>query len=321
MRAGIKNLLIAILFGLILPGILLNGILKSEPQPATEATVPTQTEPAVGLLIPVLTAENQMQLMDLEDYVTGVLLREIPSDFHHEAMKAQAVAARTYALRRYLGASKHENASVCTDPSCCQAFQSPETYITEGGSQAGLRQIRKAVQDTAGEVLYYGGSLIEATYFSSSGGMTEAAVAVWGQDIPYLQATESPGEEDAAHHTDTVTFTWEEISDKLNFSLFGTPESRFTDIRYTVGGGVESLRICNECYTGKQLRELLGLRSTAFSIYPSEDNVSFVTRGYGHRVGMSQYGADAMARSGSNYRQILSYYYKDTEIGDCGAIQ
>lgn len=314
MYKGIKNLLLALLFGLLLPGMIYSRLFPREESDSYTEPPPESVTAPVQTYIPVLT-NGEVQIMELEQYVTCVLLKELPSDFHPEAMKAQAVATRTYTLRRYSDGFKHENAAVCTDPGCCQAFRTPEEFLAQGGSGAALQKVRGAAADTSGQVLTYEGRLIEATYFSSSGGRTEAAVAVWGEDIPYLQATESPGEESAAHHTDTCSFSWEQLGSLLEVIPVGNPESRIGQITYTAGGGVDTITICGSVFSGKELRSRLGLRSTAFSIYHSAQGVELITRGFGHRVGMSQYGADAMARQGSDYTEILSHYYTGAQLG------
>ena len=163
-------------------------------------------------------------------------------------------------------------------------------------------------------MLTYQGQLIEATYFSCSGGSTEDAIAVWGTDYPYLRATDSPGEENAAHYTDTVEFSEEEFEALLDRDLRGEPESWFGLTTYTAGGGIASMDIGGSTYTGTQLRQLLGLRSTAFTVTTDNDCVIITTRGFGHRVGMSQYGADVMAASGSSCEEILGHYYQGTTL-------
>jgi stage II sporulation protein D len=164
--------------------------------------------------------------------------------------------------------------------------------------------------------LYFDGVLIEATYFSCSGGSTEDAVAVWGTSFPYLRATPSPGEEGAAHYTDTVSYTKTELETLLGISLTGSPEYWIGMTTYTAGGGVATMEICGHTFQGTQLRSLLKLRSTAITVTAGEDMLHFTTRGFGHRVGMSQYGAEAMAVAGSSYREILSYYYRGAVIGE-----
>jgi stage II sporulation protein D len=264
----------------------------------------------------VLTVKNRsgnLQQMTLEGYLVGVVLAEMPADFESEALKAQAVVARTYTRRRMAG-GKHTDAAVCMDPGCCQGFRSEEDYLREGGRQSSVDKVRAAVADTDGLVLEYGGGLIDATYFSCSGGSTEDAVAVWGTDIPYLQAVESPGEENAAHYSDTVYFTPEEFAGALGLETFGSPNQWFGTVQKTAGGGVEFMQICGVVYKGTTLRQFLGLRSTAFSVEADTTGITVITRGYGHRVGMSQYGADAMAASGSTFQEILQYYYQGTEL-------
>lgn len=264
--------------------------------------------------ISVFMPDETVTEMDLEEYILSVVLREMPSSFESEALKAQAVVARTYALRRQERGGKHDLAAVCTDPGCCQGYCSPEEYVNSGGATASLEKVRQAVYDTAGEVLMYNGTLAEATYFSCSGGYTEDAKAVWGTDIPYLQATYSPGEEHATYYTDTVTITADEFRRCIEESLPGFPGDWFGAITYTAGGGVDSIEICGKRYTGSQIRQALQLRSTAFVITPVGNSITITTKGYGHRVGMSQYGADAMAVRGSSYKDILQYYYKGTEL-------
>ena len=168
--------------------------------------------------------------------------------------------------------------------------------------------------DGGGEqVLTYENALIEATYFSCSGGSTEDAVAVWGNAYPYLKAVDSPGEEHAAHYTDTVTFTPLQFQSALGVILSGTPENWFGPVTYTEGGGVDTMQIGKTIYKGTELRQKLSLRSTAFTVSVGE-YITITTEGDGHRVGMSQYGADAMAAAGKDYREILAHYYPGTEL-------
>ena len=177
-----------------------------------------------------------------------------------------------------------------------------------------LKKVEKAVADTRNKVLIYDDNLIDATYFSCSGGMTEDAKAVWGTDIPYLQATESPGEETAAYYTDTVTLTAEELQSRLGRRFNGNPDSWFGQVTYTDGGGVDTIQICGSNYSGVELRKALGLRSTVFTITATGTVITISTKGFGHRVGMSQYGAEAMAIAGRTYEQILAHYYAGVNL-------
>ena len=137
-------------------------------------------------------------------------------------------------------------------------------------------------------------------------------MAVWGTDVPYLKAVSSPGEENAAHYTDETRFFRRELEERLEVQLLSDGGDWFSDMTYTAGGGIEQMRIGGKLFKGTELRKLLGLRSTAFTVTVENDHIIFNTRGFGHRVGMSQYGADAMAVEGHTYREILMHYYPGT---------
>ena len=309
---------ISIVMGLIMPAVVLGMAvsLRSVLMPAQNAGQPTpQTENVMPqAMIGVLTADGQIADLPLDDYLTGVVLAEMPVSFEDEAIKAQSVVARTYAVRARERAPRHEAAAVCTESSCCQGYVESSVFLSRGGKEKDLAHIRELVAATAGQVLTYDGELIEATYFSCSGGTTEDAVAVWGTDVPYLQSVASPGEEHATHYTDTVSFTAAEFAGLLGETLESDPQDWFGQTTFTRGGGVATQEIGGKTYSGTELRKLLGLRSTAFEINADVDTVTVTTRGYGHRVGMSQYGADAMAAAGSTYAEILSHYYQGAEL-------
>lgn len=320
-----KDMLTALFMGMILPGMVLQVFShiqtgQGEPLPAEE-TVPetreTLPEP-VPLTAMVRWKTGETEKVNLDEYLLGVVLAEMPSSFEMEALKAQAVVARTYTRKAYVTDGKHGDGSVCTDPGCCQAYISEEAYLAQGGTREGVDKVRFAIGATTGYVLTYGGELIEATYFSCSGGSTEDAAAVWGTDYPYLQAVDSPGEENAPHDTDTMTFTPEEFQEALGAELAGSPRSWIGTTTYTEGGGVATMDIGGEVYTGTQLRSLLGLRSTAFTVLTEDGEITITTKGFGHRVGMSQYGADAMAVTGSGFREILEHYYPGTTLTKLG---
>lgn len=293
---------------------LMYGIYSLTAKENAEPAEPTVTTACAGVpTIHVLT-EHGMKEMELNEYLIGVLLCEIPGNFHVQAQKAQAVVARTYALRTVNFKDKHNGNAICTDPGCCQGYRDPDEYLSQGGESSRISLARTAVTETDGQVLTYQGALIDATYFSCSGGQTEDALAVWGEDIPYLQSVPSPGEENAEHYWDSVFMTAEEFQDALGETLTGNPNSWFGNTLYTRGGGVAHMWIGGKRYEGTTLRSLLGLRSTAFSVAVTNGMIAITTRGFGHRVGMSQYGAQAMAQSGKEYREILAYYYPGTVI-------
>ncbi len=305
-----------VLVAFILPFLLLPeaGNVPKTQQAAmqTETTKSTDT-PQVsfdgGLLLRIETADG-MEELSLHDYLTGVVLAEMPTDFAPEALKAQAVASRTYALRK-MAAGKHTGADICGSFACCQAWTPTQEFA---GTEA-LARAESAVSDTDGLVVTYGGELIDATFFSCAAGMTEAAAAVWGSDVPYLQAVESPEHEE--RYEESVTFSAAEFAERLahpEADLSGNPTEWFGEEKRTAGGGLESIRIGGITICGTELRSRLSLRSTVMSFSAAEDSVTVTTSGYGHRVGLSQYGADALAQEGESFEEILLHYYQGTEI-------
>ena len=226
MKTICKDIFTALFMGMVLPGLLLNFavMVLEDDSRIPEVTIPQETVPqTVALPMRLRNAGGTVAELDMDASLVGVVLAEMPASFETEALKAQSVVARTYTRKAYETGGKHGDGSVCTNSACCQAYIEETDYLTRGGTQEGVDKIRSAVLSTSGQVLTYGGELIEATYFSCSGGSTEDAAAVWGTDFPYLQAVASPGEENAAHYTDTVTFTPEEFQSALGAELSGTP--------------------------------------------------------------------------------------------------
>lgn len=305
-----KDVLTAFFLGFVLPGIVTNTVVTL----GGERSNPEETELSV-LCCPVqVRSGEKIREMELEEYIAGVVLAEMPASFDAEALKAQSVAARTYTRKAMSTGGKHGDGSICTDSTCCQAYISREEYLRQGGRAEDADKVLTACRDTEGAVLVYEGELIEATYFSCSGGETESALAVWGGDVPYLQSVPSPGEEGSAVYEQTLTFAPETFAEALGLTLTGSPADWVTITTYTEGGGVAAMTVGGKVYSGTTLRSLLGLRSTAFTLKADDHRIMITTRGYGHRVGMSQYGADAMAAAGSSYREILAHYYPGTSL-------
>lgn len=313
MKTSIKDILLILLLTFLIPGMLLNGFRllwdkEREGDPIPEIIVST-TDPESEEIhtVSVLMDDGTVALMELETYLAGVVLGEMPAEFQMEALKAQAVVARTYTLRMKERSAKHPNADVCVHAECCQGF-SGET------SGASYERILSAVTETAGLVLTYEGELIEATYFSSSGGRTEDAVAVWGTDVPYLRSIESPEGEYTQKHSETITMSIKEFADALDLEMPLTAGELIGEVQYTSGGGVDTMEIAHVTFRGTELRKRLGLRSTVFEITTEGNVIVIETRGYGHRVGMSQYGAEAMAAEGVTFQEILAHYYPGTTL-------
>ena len=319
MKQFTKELIQAIVMGAGIPALLVSAVVnkgnlsQTLPQTKPPAETTTQTLLPQSIRIPVLSEGRQVD-MDVEEYLLGVLLAEMPASFETEALKAQAVAARTFTLFCCTRQGNHTPAAICTESTCCQGYLSPLRYIQQGGTAAHVERLKAVLAETAGQVVCYEGALILASYFSCSGGSTEDAQAVWGQDYPYLKSVESPGEEHAAYYTDQKVFTKAEFAATLGITMSGMPGTWFGVFTYTQGGGVKTADICGNTFQGTELRQKLGLRSTAFTFAAAEDSITVYTRGYGHRVGLSQYGADAMALTGSDYRQILAHYYPGTTV-------
>ena len=266
---------------------------SAEPQEAQDIGDYTQTVS--------VTVDGTPKDMTLHDYLTGVLMGEMPASYELEALKAQAVAARTYTLHRLAGGG-----TLSDDPSVCQAFIPMDRAQDKLGTdwETLLGKLHQAVDETDGQVLTYNGQLISATYFSGSGGKTESAQAVWGSDIPYLVSVESPGEETTSDYESTVTVPLSEFLNTLEITV-----PTVSSVSYTTGDGVDTIVIGGKTFTGLQLRSAFQLRSTRFQMTITEDAVTFDVLGNGHRVGMSQCGAEAMAESGSAYQDILLWYY------------
>ncbi len=307
----------AFLLGLLVPWLVLRvGGLMAHEETVTEPTVHTTTpgtDSAKPNRILVELPSGDTVEMELESYLVGVVLAEMPTSYAPAALQAQATVARTYALKRQQEL-RHPMGAICTDFKCCQAYVSNEDYLDGLGYQEDIDKTILAVEATAGQVLTYDGELIEATYFSCSGGRTEEAVAVWGVDYPYLQAVESPGEEAMENYSAQVHFSKEELEEKLGISLSGKPKSWLGWTTYTTGGGVDMMFFAGRKYSGVDLRKLLGLNSTAFSMKEEGEGILVTTSGKGHRVGMSQCGAQAMAEKGSSCGEILAHYYPGTRI-------
>jgi len=267
-----------------------------------------------------LKTETGVQTVLLEEYLAGVVLSEMLPSFELEALKAQAVAARTFAARMQQN-SKHTDADLCADPSCCQAYHSRMQLEKKLGAafEESWEKATRAVSETEGEVLTYDGRLIEAVYYSCSGGFTEPAEAVWGSDVPYLQAVESPGEEGSEKYSTRITVPFSVFQRKLQdaapavrFAVL--PEGWLGAVERSAGGGVAEMELGGVRFSGTKLRSLFALPSTLFDLRAEAAGMVFYVRGSGHRVGMSQYGADAMARQGADYGQILRHYYQGVTI-------
>ena len=285
--------------------------------------VETMAEVSRDAAVTVEGMENgEIVALQLDEYLAGVLAAEMPASFPEEALKAQVVAARSFILYRmsYPPADGvHDGVPLCTDPGHCKAYQDirePETAAALFGtnSETYVEKIRAAVRDTDGIVLTYQGEPAMAAFHAIAGGMTESAEDVWGQPIPYLVEVESPGEEDAVKFLETVEFDPETLRETLTAAypdavLGEDPAAWLTELDRSPAGMIRSASLGGVTVSGMDIRMLLGLNSADFTWEAVDGVVRITTTGYGHGVGMSQYGARAMALDGSDYQEILLHYY------------
>jgi len=278
-----------------------------------------------------IAALNKTEEMDLEEYIKGVLAAEMPADFDMEALKAQAVAARTYAYGRMTGVYQskqgvHDGVDICTNPAHCQAWMSKESAMKKWSIFFASRnwgKIEKAVTSTKGMIVVYNGNIANTLFHASSSGKTENSEEVWsGVSVPYLRSVASSGEEASKGYITTIVIQSSELLEKLRKAY---PEAEFTKailkkikiLDYTTGGRVNTLEIGDITIKGTEFRTLLGLRSASFSLKWADgknDEVAITTKGYGHGVGMSQWGADSLAKKGGTYIEILKHYYTGVDI-------
>ncbi|MBQ3552501.1 MAG: stage II sporulation protein D [Clostridia bacterium] len=273
----------------------------------------------------VAISNDSIEEMALEEYLIGVVAAEMPVSFEMEALKAQAVAARTFTLRHipaFSGTPCSSRADICTNSSCCQAWRSESDMKKNWGDSYddNAARIENAVAATTGMVITYEGELIEALYHSSSGGFTEYAQNVFAHAKPYLVGVSSPDTD----YEKSYTFTIDELTEKLNNAFKGASiTSLKTDLailsRYE-SGRVESVRIGKKIVSGRELRQALNLSSAAFSYRYDGKNIIITTKGFGHGVGMSQYGANAFAENGYTYDEILKHYYKGVSLIDLNTL-
>ena len=315
--------------GLVLTVLLFGGAYlaaggpAAEPEPAAPETAAVHHDRDVTLTIQDGGTTEQMTL---ERYLTGVVRGEMPASFEMEALRAQAAAERSYVYYQLAAGRKdaHPDADFCTDHTCCSAYLS-ETAAREkwGGDFAPWNtRVEQAVSDTDGQVVLYNGRPILAVFHSSSAGRTAAAGDVWSGDLPYLVSVDSPeGEETVPNYDSTMTFTAAEAKEKLlaahpELKLSGTPDRWFGAAAENGSGRVETVSVGGTDIEGTELRRIFGLRSACFTVAADSESVTFRVTGYGHGVGMSQYGANQLAREGKTWQEILEWYYTGATVGN-----
>jgi len=328
--AGGYSLTINLLALLIIPAVILGLFSAVSRIPGTGNTFRKHINKAdipkeINIYV---TATGETKSIAFEDYVIGVVASEMPSSFEEEALKAQAVAARTYSLSKVIRSGSngfpeaHPQAPLCDDVHC-QVYNSKETLAALKGDEwmkNGYTKVKKAVDSTRGQLMYFDGELVsQALFHSSSGGRTENSEDVFASTVPYLRSVDSPYEDEATHKNEQVTVSLLELASKLNGKYQDRYTGNFTanDVKIksrTEGGTVAEFTVGSASYRGREIREALSLASATFDIASAGEYVTFTTNGYGHGVGMSQYGANGMAKKGYDYREILSHYYTGVVI-------
>ena len=279
--------------------------------------------------IKLLHASNKkVENIKLDEYLCGVVSAEMPASFETEALKAQAVVARTYTLYKMINnAGKHKdvNANICDSSTCCQAWISKEDRLkkwNEKDRDMYWDKIVNAVNTTQGKIITYGGKPINAFFHANSGGATEAPVNVWGgTGYPYLQTVTTSGENAYSGYSSKVTVSKKDFESKIkeehsNFKINFDDKECIKIKEYTDGNRVKTIKIGNLELSGVEIRSIFSLRSANFKVTIKDDSIIFEVVGYGHGVGMSQTGADSLAKEGKNYEEIIKHYYTGVKIED-----
>ena len=270
------------------------------------------------------TETGQVEELGIDEYLYGVVSSEMPASYEIEALKAQAVVARTYTIYQAMNSKgKHENADICDNFACCQAWISKDERIAKWNAEeaeSNWNKIVEAVNSTSGKIVTYNGTPINAFFHSNSGGVTESSLNIWGGiDYPYLKSVETSGEDGYTQYNSEVILTKEELLNKIKTKykdciINYEEENCIKILEYTTSGRVKTIKFGNKEIAGTEARTLLGLKSTNFTFSISGEKITFSVKGYGHGVGMSQTGADALAKSGSNYEEIIKHFYTNVEI-------
>lgn len=277
--------------------------------PKVEVKVPPQNiEEAPKTFVQIKRSNGLIESIELEEYLIGVVAAEMPASFNLEALKSQAIIARTYTMKAI------ERGTMLTDNSSTQNYKDKTALMKIWGNNYNIyyQKIKSAVDGTKGKYLTYNGDIIDAVYHSTSNGKTEDALAVWGNALPYLVSVSSPYDVSNKSFIKSVFYSYSDLSAKLGIAV--TSESSIEILSKTSGNRVENVRIDSTILSGVKFRNLLGLRSADFTLDLEETGINITTKGYGHGVGLSQYGANGMANAGYGYSQILAHYYPNTVL-------
>ena len=293
-----------------------------------EANIENYQYNKYGTIMLLHKKEGNVEEVNIDEYLYHVVSAEMPATFEIEALRAQAIVARTYTIFKILN-KKHDNADICDDSTCCQAWVSKETRLArwnENEREANWQKICNAVNSTKGKIVTYENKPINAFFHSNSGGVTEVPINVWGgTGYPYLQSVATAGEDGYTQYASEVILTRTELLNKLKAKYsdisinFSNPEE-IKILEYTGSNRVKTLKIGNHNLSGVEARTIFGLKSANFEIAQEGENIKFTVKGYGHGVGMSQTGADAMAKQGSTAEEIITHFYTGIAIQDTNSL-
>ena len=306
----------------------IENVTQEQPEPEAETiTYDYQKYQTIKLLH---SGSGQIEELPIDEYLYGVVSSEMPANYEAEALKAQAIVARTYTIYQIMNNSgKHPGADICDNSSCCQAWISKDERLSKWApeeAESNWNKIVDAVNSTSGKIITYQNKPINAFFHSNSGGKTESSLNIWGGiDYPYLKSVETAGEEGYTQYSSEAKFTKEELLNKLkekyeDCEIDYSQENCIQILEYTTSGRVKTIKFGNKEIAGTEARTILELRSTNFTFTISEDEIIFSVIGYGHGVGMSQTGADALAKSGSNCEEIIKHFYTDVEIVEVNSL-
>lgn len=305
-----RKLLVFVLFVVSIPFVVINFFYSFEDIDLDTGFISNERDNDV--YIRVLRENGNIETLNLEDYLIGVVPSESPLYFEDEALKAQTVAARTYALKQMQ--NNANNSYDVTDDTYTQVYSDLDTLRYRWGDyfDQNYSRIKNIVDSTKGQYVSYNGDIIYAFFFSTSNGYTEDNKDVFGADLPYLKVVDSSFDaEETDNFSVTTTFLKEEFYSDLGIPY--SDELVISDVVRTASNRVASLYINGNYFNGITFQYKLGLRSNDYSIIDN-GNIEITTKGFGHGVGLSQYGANALAKRNKNYEEILKYYYQGTEL-------
>lgn len=326
MKVGYVILLSLLFVVLIIPSLIVIPFSAKPVSPNTEHIELQKeevTKPESNITVSVYrTGKKEIEKVPLEEYVKGVLASEMPASFELEALKAQALTARTYIIKQLVSSSriKSPDGTDVTDSTLHQVYKNESELKEDWGKdyEWRIKKITQAVNETRGQILMYQGKPIDASFFSTSNGYTENSEDYWTESIPYLRSVPSPWDQSSPEFVNFKEFSIDSLESKLKVDI---PKSGpIGSVKRTQSHRVASIEIGGKKIEGKDVRNVLGLNSSDFTFERKGEKVIVTTKGYGHGVGMSQYGANGMAKEGKNYKDIVAYYYRDVGIDDVNSL-